>query len=35
MLRNVVVPKSEPGDFPTDAELRAKFNGLAGPARPR
>ena len=30
-VRKVVVPKGEPGNFPTDAELRAKFNGLADP----
>ncbi len=29
--RLVVVPKGEPDNFLTDAELRAKFTGLAGP----
>jgi len=27
--RTVIVPKGEPSNFPSDAELRAKFNGLA------
>ena len=27
--RKVVVPKGEPGNFLTEAELRAKFHGLA------
>ncbi len=30
-VRKVVVPKGEPGNFPTDAELRGKFAGLADP----
>jgi len=30
-VRTVKVPKGEPGNFPTDAELRTKFAGLADP----
>ncbi len=30
-VRMVVVPKGEPSNFPSDAELRAKFDGLAVP----
>jgi 2-methylcitrate dehydratase PrpD len=29
--RKVIVPKGEPSNFPTEAELRAKFHGLAEP----
>ena len=31
-VRKVVVPRGEPGNFPSSAELRAKFTGLAEPS---